>query len=44
MHCVRDALDDERRALLTARQGVRYHLQAGVSVRYKPAKGVCYAT
>lgn len=28
-----DALDDERRALLTARQGVRYHLQAGVSVR-----------
>ncbi|KOF53486.1 acyl-CoA synthetase [Achromobacter sp. DMS1] len=29
-----DALDDERRALLTARQGVRYHLQAGVSVRH----------
>lgn len=28
-----DALDPERRALLTARQGVRYHLQAGVSVR-----------
>nr|WP_314357002.1 acyl-CoA synthetase [uncultured Achromobacter sp.] len=28
-----DALDDERRAQLTARQGVRYHLQAGVSVR-----------
>lgn len=28
-----DALDPERRALLNARQGVRYHLQAGVSVR-----------
>lgn len=28
-----DALEDEQRALLTARQGVRYHLQAGVSVR-----------
>ena len=26
-------LEDEQRALLTARQGVRYHLQAGVSVR-----------
>ena len=28
-----DALEDEERALLNARQGVRYHLQAGVSVR-----------
>ncbi len=29
-----DALDDEEHAYLTARQGVRYHLQAGVSVRH----------
>lgn len=28
-----DALDEEERALRNARQGVRYHLQAGVSVR-----------
>ena len=28
-----DTLEDEERALLNARQGVRYHLQAGVSVR-----------